>query len=187
MNNPTTDFTHLLDVTGKDRLHIGGKEKKESWKILYIKPGEAVDYVGDVRDLSSFKKDSFDIVYASHVLEHLSYQTELNSALRWIFRILRPGGKLFVSVPDLDTLCRLFIREQSTKEQRILVMRMMFGGQIDPHDFHHVGLTEEFLGDFLRAAGFRVLHRVPEFGLFKDSSSLRTDGVLISLNMVAIK
>ena len=187
MGDTTTENPGLLDATGTDRLHIGGKEKKDGWKVLNIQAGEAVDYVGDIRDLSSFPRNSFDIVYASHVLEHVSYHSELNAALRWIRRILRPGGKLFVSVPDLETLCRLFLHEQNTKEMRFKIMRMMFGGQTDPHDFHHAGLTEEILGDFLRTAGFKEVHRVPEFGIFSDTSNLRLGGVLVSLNLVAIK
>jgi predicted SAM-dependent methyltransferase len=187
MNDTTTENPGLLDVTGTDRLHIGGREKKDGWKILNIQPGEAVDYVGDIRDLSSFPRNSFDVVYASHVLEHVSYRHEINAALRWIRRILRPGGKFFVSVPDLDTLCRLFIHEQTTREVRFKVMRMMFGGQTDPHDFHQCGLTAEFLGDYLLAAGFKEVQRVPEFGFFGDTSSLRLNGVLVSLNMVAVK
>lgn len=66
-------------------------------------------------------------------------------------------------------------------------MRIMFGGQIDEHDFHHVGLTDEFLADFLLKAGFSEVYRVPEFNIFKDSSSIKFGGVLISLNMIAIR
>ena len=66
-------------------------------------------------------------------------------------------------------------------------MRMIFGGQMDPHDFHKVGLTFEFLEDFLVGAGFKGVQRTDEFGLFDDDSSLRIGGTLISLNVVALK
>lgn len=177
----------LLEIRGSARLHIGGTQPAEGWKILNISQGPSVDYVGDIRDLSQFNDNSFDAVYASHVLEHLSYQKDLSAVLSAIYQILRPGGKLFVSVPDLNTLCRLFLHQQLTKQDRFEVMRMMFGGQIDEHDYHYVGLTDEFLVDFLSEAGFKEIYRVPEFKIFKDMSALRFSNVLISVNIVAIK
>ena len=40
------------------KLHIGGKEKKEGWKILNIQKSKNVDYIGDIRDLSQFNDTS---------------------------------------------------------------------------------------------------------------------------------
>ena len=54
------------------KLNIGGEEKKEGWKILNIQKKEAVDYVGDVTDLSQFEDNSIDEIYASHVIEHVA-------------------------------------------------------------------------------------------------------------------
>jgi hypothetical protein len=64
---------------------------------------------------------------------------------------------------------------------------MMFGGQTDEHDFHRVGLTQEFAFEFLSMAGFRTARRVLEFGLFEDTSLLKFCGVPISLNIEAVK
>ena len=36
------------------KLHIGGKETKEGWKILNIQKSDNVDYVGDITDLCQF-------------------------------------------------------------------------------------------------------------------------------------
>lgn len=74
-----------------------------------------------------------------------------------------------------------------TANDRFFAMQMMFGGQTDEHDFHYVGLNAEFLAQYLQQAGFREVYRVSEFGIFDDTSSMRYQGVLISLNMVSIK
>ncbi len=66
-------------------------------------------------------------------------------------------------------------------------MMHVFGAQEDPHDFHKVGLTQDFLVAMLQRAGFSRLRRVKEFGLFNDYSSYRRFGVLISLNLEAYK
>ena len=48
--------------------------------------------VGDCRDLSRFEDDSIDEIYASHVLEHLSYRNEIVPALKEWRRVLLPGA-----------------------------------------------------------------------------------------------
>ena len=171
---------------GLNRLHVGGRQVKAGWKILNIQPGVGVDYVGDIRDLSQFSDGTFDVVYGSHVLEHIS-QNEMVSTLAGLNRILTPNGELWISVPDLEVLSRLFIDPNLDKAARFHVMRMMFGGQTDPFDFHYIGLTYEFLMDYFGQAGFEWAQRVHEFGVFDDTSSFAPYGVLISLNVIAHK
>lgn len=177
----------LLEERGDARLHIGGEAPREGWKILNARPGEHVDYVGDLRDLSQFADETFDMIYASHVVEHLPYQKDLPSALAGIRRVLKAGGRFLVSVPDLATLCRLFLHPQGDAESRFAVMRMMYGGQIHEFDFHYVGLTDEILAGYLAATGFSEVYRVPELGIFADTSGMRFRGIPISLNMVAVR
>lgn len=177
-------------MTTKDmarRLHIGGKQVKEGWKILNIQPGKGVDFVGDAADLSQFNDGTFDEVYAAHVIEHLGYQKELPAALKGIHRIIKPGGVFRMSVPDLETLCKLFLRDGIDIDGRFKIVRMMFGGQIDEHDFHKIGFTWDFARHYLGRAGFKTLRRVREFGVFDDASSQKVGGVLISLNVEAGK
>jgi predicted SAM-dependent methyltransferase len=167
------------------RLHIGGHEIKVGWVILDVQPGDGVDFVGACTDLSQFAAGSVAEIYCSHVLEHLSHRGELQTALGEFFRVLKPGGMLRVSVPDLDMLCRLFVSPEVTPVGRLNLMMMMFGGQQDAHDFHKSGLWPDFLATYLHDAGFIDMARVPEFGLFDDTSSLKFGGNLISLNVAA--
>jgi predicted SAM-dependent methyltransferase len=169
------------------RLHIGGQEARAGWKIFNVQPGPGVDYTGDCSDLSAFADASVDDIYASHVLEHLGYQEKLPRALAEFHRVLKKGGRARISVPDFEVLCRLFLEARERLPERILIMRMAFGGQLDPYDFHYVGLSLDILGELLGNAGFSRIERVNEFGLFSDTSSARILGTLISLNVVVYK
>jgi predicted O-linked N-acetylglucosamine transferase (SPINDLY family)/predicted SAM-dependent methyltransferase len=169
------------------RLHIGGKEKKDGWKILNIQPGPDVDYVGSCAELGQFADGSVQQIYASHVLEHLGYREQLPRALAEFHRVLAPGGSARISVPDFEMLCRLFLDPRLAAGERLAVMRMAFGGQMDEHDFHHVGLSYEILAKELAAAGFARVERVTDPGPFNDDSRIEYRGEKISLDVVATK
>ncbi|MDY0302067.1 MAG: hypothetical protein RBQ99_10850, partial [Trichlorobacter sp.] len=127
-------------------------------------------------------------LYASHVLEHFDFREELVNVLKEWLRVLVPGGRLYLSVPDMDVLCSLFLCKQVLSvEQRFHLTRMMFGGHCDQHDYHLSGLNREFLAMFLHQAGFATPLTVSSFNLFNDTSTLTFAGIPISLNMIAKK
>jgi predicted SAM-dependent methyltransferase len=144
--------------------------------------------VGDALDLSRFADDTFTELYASHVLEHFDYRAELIGALAEWRRVLRPGGVLRLSVPDLDILAHLLLqRHQLDVNQRFQVMRMIFGGHTHEHDYHRVGLNQDFLAAFLDRVGFVNLQRVSRHAIFADTSETVVAGTPISLNINAYK
>lgn len=170
------------------KLHIGGKLRLDGWEVLNALPGDYVDHVGDARDLSQFADNTFDEIYASHVVEHFDYMGELERTLREWHRVLIPSGRIGISVPDLDILATLFLRkDETTFEERFMIMRMMFGGHVDQYDHHKVGLSQELLTGFMMLTGFVGMARVSSFGICNDSSNAVFKGQPISLNMIATK
>lgn len=167
-------------------LHIGGVQVKAGWKILNALAGEGADFVGDVRDLGSFEPECCEQVYCSHVLEHIP-QAELFAVLKGIHRILQPGGRLYVSVPDLEILCRLFLDPQFDGAERFEIMRIIYGGQVNSFDYHFIGLTLEFMIEYLKHAGFSTVERVTSFEMFDDISDFEVCGTPISLNLLVEK
>lgn len=171
------------------KLHIGGKVVKEGWEIFNAIPAEIVDHEGDARDLSRFEDNTFEALYASHVVEHFDFAGgDLPNTLKEWHRVLAPGGELYVSVPDMYVLCRMFVAtEQFTSEERFHIMRMLFGGHVNEWDYHLVGLDQQLLSEFLFHVGFGEIRRVQGFGLFEDTSSMAFKGVPISCNLIAKK
>lgn len=56
-----------------------------------------------------FPNESVDVCYSSHVLEHLN-QDEANVFLSDQSRVLRSGGIIRIAVPDLETICRNYLK-----------------------------------------------------------------------------
>ena len=170
------------------KLHIGGKTTAPGWEVLNIVPGPHVDHLCDASDLSMFEDNIFAEIYASHIVEHLDYVDEITNTLIEWHRVLAPGGRLYVSVPNLDVLARLFIsKDNFTTEERFELMRMIFGGHVDQYDYHVVGLNLEFLLRYLSHAGYVNIREVERFGLFDDASNIQVKSVPISLNIIAEK
>jgi FkbM family methyltransferase len=172
----------------KRRLHIGALSATPGWESLNALSIPGIDHVCDAADLSIFPDDTFEAVYASHVLEHFDYKDVVLSVLREWLRVLAPAGTLLISVPDCDAICRLFCdRDQFDAQDRWNFTRMLIGGHVDRYDYHQSLFNEEILVYFLQQAGFGTIRRGTEFGLFNDTSAMRYKGELISLNLSAVK
>lgn len=100
------------------RLEIGpGPEPIPGFESLSIAPNLGVDYVWDAARRLPFPSDTFELVYASHVLEHVPwFQTE-NALREWV-RVIQSGGHLEVWVPDAVKICEAFVDFEKTGVDR---------------------------------------------------------------------
>ncbi len=100
----------------------------------------------------------------------------MGRALAGFHRVLKPGGRALIAVPDFEGLCRLFLDPRANMLDRFQIMRMVFGAQMDEHDFHYVGLSYEFLSQFLFQSGFSRVERVQDISE-ADSESEGVDRI----------
>ena len=56
-----------------------------------------------------FEDNSIDVIYSSHFLEHLS-QEQADFVLKESYRILKEDGLIRVVVPDLEDICKEYLR-----------------------------------------------------------------------------
>lgn len=91
-----------------------------------------------------FKDQSFDVIFCNHVLEHIPDDT---TALRELYRVLKPGGWGIFQVPQ-DLSREKTFEDNSITDKR---ERARIFGQYD-----HVRIYGRDYFDKLRAGGFLV-------------------------------
>ena len=64
----------------------------------------------DVRKPLPFADKTFDAAYALHIIEHLT-PAEAASLVNELYRVLKPGGILRISTPDLEDICRSYLQQ----------------------------------------------------------------------------
>lgn len=90
-------------------LNLGcGHRFHPSWtNINFISTDQSV-IAHDLKKGIPFPEHSFDIVYHSHLLEHLS-KADAKIFMEECYRVLRPQGILRVVVPDLEQIARMYL------------------------------------------------------------------------------
>lgn len=85
-------------------LNVGcGSTFHEDWVNvdLYSMSEHVIEM--DIRKGLAFEDNSFDVVYSSHVLEHMS-KDKAEELVEEMVRVLKPGGILRLVVPDLEAI-----------------------------------------------------------------------------------
>jgi len=101
------------------------------------------DYRGDVRRMP-FDNKEFDLVYSSHVLEHLQ-KTETESTLAEWMRIVKDDGLFILKLPDLEW----GLQHIKDPVEKANASNVLYGAQQDEYDFHYTGFTMESLEGLL--------------------------------------
>ena len=114
------------------------------------------DYVVDARNLSMFDSGRFELVYARQVLEHIPPYDTVTALKEWR-RVLMAGGKVKISVPDLEQVFREWLIDNTIEEHTAL---NNIYGKMYPrkHRYerrqHFTGFTFARLKRMLEEAGF---------------------------------
>lgn len=96
-------------------LEIGpNKARLPGFETLDMVAGPLVDHVADCR-ATPFKAGAFDLVYSSHVIEHVEWYDVEPTIAEWA-RILKPGGWLEVHTVDAYRLMKAFVTLEETGE-----------------------------------------------------------------------
>lgn len=181
--------TQCLDSTEPLRLNLGGMGEGfldghiDGFKTVDLRDG--ADVQRDCSDLSVFQDATVDTIYASNILEHWSLLKTVDVLKEWN-RVLRKGGRLYISVPDFDVAVKLYQQFGLTEWLRF----HLWGDQKHPLNYHYTCFTFASLASDLIDAGFSDVKRVNEWPFKVNDGSLNREtrsGLLISLNVEAVK
>jgi len=149
------------DSEGKRMIDIGAENspyKKYFKNLRYFtqdiqqNKNQTIDFIGDINEgLPDIKDASFDYILCTQVLEHLR---EPHKAFKEFYRMLKPGGKLF------------------------LTTHMCYDAHMIPYDyFRFTKYGLKYLGE---SNGFKLEHIAPHGGIFQVIARI-FDTLLIKL------
>jgi predicted SAM-dependent methyltransferase len=133
-----------------------------------------------------------EVIYACHVLEHLSHE-DADRTLGMFYRLLRPGGELRVSVPDMDRIVRIYTDNWGHFQTpgNSPWIGLIWGGQTTQHDFHRTGFNFCWLKYLLEAHGFKDVQEYPHephfLNVVDGSLAHEPFGQFVSVNVLARK
>lgn len=132
------------------KLNLGCFNKKlHGFVNVDIREDVNPDVVDDSLKLTKFEDNSVSLIYASHMLEHLSYEETKKCLSRWI-QVLKKDGILRIAVPDLESIFAHYFYHKDMGA----IIKMIYGSQKHEFDFHKNGWTFESLKADLENAGF---------------------------------
>jgi predicted SAM-dependent methyltransferase len=152
------------------RLEIGPGPNKlgPDWITLDCVPGPHIVFVANWgEDRLPFNDETFDLVYGSHVLEHVPWFRTID-ALREVHRILKPCAPLEIWVPNFAVIVSAYLDGEPADNWRkhnddgdvmTWVNGRLFTYGPDPN-WHRACFDERHLRRCFEAAGFREVHRL---------------------------
>lgn len=105
------------------------------------------------RNTLPFEDESFDVVFNSHVFEHMPYRADLRIMRDWV-RVLKVGGSMHTIVPSWEWVAREVLKSPDKRSPAI--RGMAFAGQVDEWDVHYNMFTLDMLEDIYKRSGLTV-------------------------------
>ena len=175
------------------KLHLGcGNKYINGFINIDARDLPTVDIVEDVKNLESFEKNSIDLIYASHILEHITRIEYTGVLTRW-YDLLKSDGTLRIAVPDIG---KVFEHYHINGDLRLL-RGFLWGGQSHGFNYHYCGWDFKTLEEDLLKIGFKDVKRYDwretEHSDIDDFSQCylphmdKENGMLMSLNIEAKK
>jgi predicted SAM-dependent methyltransferase len=96
-------------------------------------------------------QDSFDVVYVSHVLEHID-RDQVITVLKNVIACLKDGGEIWLLVPSMEWAAEQVMHGRDHAG----IQLALYGGQQNPNDYHRSGFTLNALRFMVESQGLFV-------------------------------
>lgn len=131
------------------KIHLGcGDVILDTWNNvdLYIVRPNVFNYSLDQLHVD---ENLYDIAYSCHALEHVGQKKGKEFLTEW-FRVLKPGGILYLCIPDVAGVCAKF------NDNPDWFIHCLYGLQSNEGHYHKWGYTEKSIRWALLEIGFQV-------------------------------
>ena len=120
----------------------------------------------DITELPNIVNGSADLIFSAHSLEHVRQRLTVKTLQRWS-DVLRIGGELWLSMPDLDLTCQALIDNKDDAKLRQWLKYTLFGFQApmglpdnteidDPGQYHVAGYSQGEMEGMLLDVGIKA-------------------------------
>lgn len=175
-NNEILDDEYLIELIDKDisleikkidKLTKGSKEDLFRPLMLNLaSQGEVIpgfinidqnpqteqEIKADIRKLD-YQDNSVEIIVAKNILQVFSHREFKKVLLEWN-RVIKIGGTLILSVPDLKSTLEAYLNNKLDFEE---VQNALFGHQKNEFDYFYNGFDEKSIVTALEQTGFKVV------------------------------
>jgi len=161
------------------KLELGsGGHPQPGYVHLDIQPeAPHVEIVHDIAEPFPLPDCSVEEILANHCIEHISWR-KISRLVGECYRVLLPGGKIFIRTPDLEFIVKKYLNNQTTPEHprdeafirehfgeispSWWAILKLFSGQDYPDNFHHACYDFKTLREIFMQCGFINVERVQE-------------------------
>jgi FkbM family methyltransferase len=172
------------------RLNLGGGGISYKGYLNVDLYDKRADILMDITKNMDFASDSVNDILASHLFEHLNPYHAFDILKEWL-RILKPGGRLVMEMPNIEELCKRFVT--ANKGERYGILNAVYGsvnttGVGGPDNItapHLFGWWPEALYDHLAGAGFTNIQFMSE-QIPHPESNLRVEALKPGTPLVQI-
>lgn len=144
--------TPALPKNTNDRVYVNlgcGAHTSKEFVNVDTRPMLHIHYIHEVEELPMFANRTVDLLYASHLLEHVP-RDRLERTLKEWYRVLKSGGVLRFGVPDFEGLLRIY--KHSGNDVESIVAQLMGGPP--PYDDHHTIWNYAYAEKKTKRSGF---------------------------------
>lgn len=160
------------------RLNWGcGHTGEPGWINSDLKDGPDIEITADIREGLPLDADSLDYIVSIHALPMISHP-DLLPVLLELRRMLKPGGVLRLSLPDLDRSIAAYLRRDAGHFLVPDADAQSYGGKFITHllwyGYTVTLFTAEFIEELLWKAGYREVRHCE----FRQTCSAHAPGIL---------
>ena len=111
LNKSGLEILHIAPNVNEYEYVMSSFENLELYDRLDIKKRKQINKVRDLKN-SQFDSSSYDLIIIWHVLEHIK---DDSAAIKEMYRLLKPGGNLLMSVPIYPDFNKLTFEDSNIK------------------------------------------------------------------------